>query len=102
MPDHTFPAWQALWPRASPLICLDVDAPLLASQSADRITRTETKAMPENLCYVIYTSGTTEPAEGRSIEHRQAAIWSSRIAALWNRTAGPGVSIGIARVRRFR
>lgn len=56
-----------------PLICLDVDAPLLASQSADRIARTETKAMPGNLCYVIYTSGTTGQPKGVQIEHRQAA-----------------------------
>jgi len=56
-----------------PLICLDVDAPLLASQSADRMARTETKAMPENLCYVIYTSGTTGQPKGVQIEHRQAA-----------------------------
>lgn len=49
------------------VICLDTDADLLAQESAARLTNTTT---PDNLAYVMYTSGSTGQPKGVSVIHR--------------------------------
>jgi non-ribosomal peptide synthetase-like protein len=54
------------------LLLLSQHQPELAAQSSQRLDREETGTTPEDLCYVIYTSGTTSKPKGVEIEHRSA------------------------------
>lgn len=54
------------------LISLDGSAPEIATQCTARLTRNETGVTPDDLCYVIYTSGTSGRPKGVMTEHRNA------------------------------
>ena len=55
-------ARQAAFDR--PAVCLDADRTAIASQSPARLPRNAARARARDLCYIIYTSGST-PAQGR-------------------------------------
>jgi len=54
------------------LIALDENAAEIATRPATRLTRAETGGVPDDLCYVIYTSGTSGRPKGVMTEHRNA------------------------------
>jgi aspartate racemase len=55
--------------HSAPVLCLDADWPLMASQSADDL---QSPVVPHNLAYVIYTSGST--GEPRGVMITQANV----------------------------
>ena len=58
-------------PKRRPrVVCLDVDAPLIARQGSDPPPCATTA---DNLAYVIYTSGSTGTPKGVMVEHRGVA-----------------------------
>ncbi|HEX4954996.1 MAG TPA: amino acid adenylation domain-containing protein [Thermoanaerobaculia bacterium] len=52
-----------------PVLCLDRDGELLASQPAEPVAAGGID--PANLCYVLFTSGSTGRPKGVAVEHRQ-------------------------------
>ncbi|MGD6980003.1 MULTISPECIES: Pls/PosA family non-ribosomal peptide synthetase [Citricoccus] len=54
------------------VVATDVEAADIAACADRRLTRTETGLTPEDLCYVIFTSGTTGRPKGVMTEHRNA------------------------------
>ena len=68
---------QALLDRVQPvfdgvIIALDDSTAKIAARPANRLTRAETGCTPADLCYVIYTSGTSGRPKGVMTEHRNA------------------------------
>jgi non-ribosomal peptide synthetase component F len=55
------------------VVVLDEDACEVALQPSTRIRRTETGLKQSDLCYVLFTSGTTGQPKGVMVEHRNAA-----------------------------
>jgi non-ribosomal peptide synthetase-like protein len=55
------------------VVVLDEDACEVALQPSTRIPRTETGLKQSDLCYVLFTSGTTGQPKGVMVEHRNAA-----------------------------
>ncbi|MGH9362584.1 MAG: AMP-binding protein, partial [Thermoanaerobaculia bacterium] len=72
--------------RAIPVVRLDADAEAIARE--DRHAP-PSDAAPENLMYVVFTSGSTGVPKGVAVEHRQLA---SYLAAITARLALPGAS----------
>ncbi|HEY1857417.1 Pls/PosA family non-ribosomal peptide synthetase [Acidocella sp.] len=54
------------------LVSLDDSAAEIAQRASTRLTRAETGVTPLDLCYVLYTSGTTGRPKGVMTEHRNA------------------------------
>jgi amino acid adenylation domain-containing protein len=54
------------------VVMLDTDAAEIAKQDAWRLTGDDTGLKPDDLCYVIYTLGTTGRPKGVMTEHRNA------------------------------
>ena len=57
---------------AAPTLMLDASLADIASRPATRLARAQTGATPADLCYVIYTSGTSGRPKGVMTEHRNA------------------------------
>jgi non-ribosomal peptide synthetase-like protein len=55
-----------------PIVSLDSDAAEIAARSTERLAQNETGITPADLCYVIYTSGTSGRPKGVLTEHRNA------------------------------
>jgi non-ribosomal peptide synthetase-like protein len=55
------------------ILALDRRADEIASQSAERLTRAETGLSASDVCYVLYTSGTTGRPKGVVTEHRNVS-----------------------------
>jgi non-ribosomal peptide synthetase component F len=55
---------------APPCLLLDDDQSEIANCPPTRFSRNQTRVSRDNLCYIIYTSGTTERPKGVLIEHR--------------------------------
>lgn len=58
--------------QATPLIDLDTDEDLWASQPSGDLSRNATGLTAAHLAYVIYTSGSTGAPKGIAVEHRHA------------------------------
>jgi non-ribosomal peptide synthetase-like protein len=54
------------------IVALDDRALEIATRPRRRLPRVETKTCPHDLCYVVYTSGTTGRPKGITTEHRNA------------------------------
>ena len=54
------------------IVSLDSDAAEIAAQPTERLTQNETGVTSADLCYVIYTSGTSGRPKGVMTEHRNA------------------------------
>jgi amino acid adenylation domain-containing protein len=60
------------------LVCLDVDAERIEQQSDDDLPN---NTAPEDLCYVLFTSGSTGAPKGVAVEHRQVLNYLHAITA---------------------
>ena len=54
--------------HAAQIVCLDANWPTISRQQS---TNPSPAAAPENLCYILYTSGSTGDPKGVAVEHRQ-------------------------------
>ena len=59
-------------------VCLDIDAEQIEQQSGDNLPN---NAAPEDLCYVLFTSGSTGAPKGVAVEHRQVLNYLHAITA---------------------
>src|SRR5215813_4890324 len=67
------------------ILSLDLEARSIAMLSCENLLRTTS---PENLVYVMYTSGSTGQAKGVSIEHRQLVNYTGAIQSLLQLSPG--------------
>lgn len=74
----------------------DEDDPELAWQSVDRLTRRETGVTPQDLCYVLYTSGTTGRPKGVMTEHRNVVHFTQAFNEVCQITPSDRVYHGFA------
>jgi amino acid adenylation domain-containing protein len=59
-----------------PLVVCEADNPDIAAQAGDRLSRDETGVSPSDLCYVLYTSGTTGRPKGVMTEHHNVVFFA--------------------------
>ncbi len=69
MTDERLASQAAEW-FEGPCLSVDGDREALAEQSTEPLTRDETNVSPDDLAYVLYTSGTTGRPKGVMAEHR--------------------------------
>ncbi len=67
--EHELAAKAATFCNGS-IIPVDQRAQAIALESTKRLTRPETSVSPTDLCYILYTSGTTGRPKGIMTEHR--------------------------------
>lgn len=78
------------------VLVLDEAADKLAAQSSTRPSRTEMGLKPTDLCYVLFTSGTTGQPKGVMVEHRNAARFAVAFNAVCETTPADRILQGFA------
>jgi non-ribosomal peptide synthetase component F len=85
------------------VIALEDPAHSIAAQPARRPTRLETGLVPSDVCYVLYTSGTTGRPKGVVAEHRNVTHFVAAFNNVLNdrrRPHLPGLRAGLRRLHR--
>ena len=77
---------------SGPVIRLDADREVLASQRAENPTGT---AHPESLAYILFTSGSSGQPKGAMIRHSSLANLAVALEAAIYRERGPRLAIGL-------
>jgi non-ribosomal peptide synthetase-like protein len=78
------------------VLVLDEAAAEIAAQPSTRITPAETGLKPNDLCYVLFTSGTTGQPKGVMVEHRNAAQFAVAFNEACDTTAADRIYQGFA------
>jgi non-ribosomal peptide synthetase-like protein len=78
------------------VIALDDPAHSIAAQPARRPTRLETGLVPSDVCYVLYTSGTTGRPKGVVAEHRNVTHFVAAFNYVCSTTANDRIFQGFA------
>jgi non-ribosomal peptide synthetase-like protein len=78
------------------VLVLDEAADKLAAQPSTRPSRTDIGLKPTDLCYVLFTSGTTGQPKGVMVEHRNAARFATAFNVVCETTPADRVFQGFA------